>query len=141
MGRAFEQAHQLTEGDVALDCDDIAARHHDVGDAPLVQVENVAQHGALDRGETGLVGRGRVQYHLEIGARGVTANVVAPGVIEGSMANDAFPPESIKQIVPAGRAGKPEEVAALVGFLCSVQAGYITGQNILADGGAYPGVL
>jgi hypothetical protein len=35
-----------------------------------VQVENVAQHGALDRGEAGLVRRGRVQYHLEIGARG-----------------------------------------------------------------------
>ncbi len=71
----------------------------------------------------------------EMASRNITVNVVAPGVIEGSMANDAFPLESIKQIVPAGRAGKPEEVAALVGFLCSVQAGYINGQVIGIDGG------
>ena len=71
----------------------------------------------------------------EMASRNITVNVVAPGVIEGSMANDAFPLESIKQTVPAGRAGKPEEVAALVGFLCSVQAGYINGQVIGIDGG------
>ncbi len=71
----------------------------------------------------------------EMATRNITVNVVAPGVIEGSMANDAFPPEMIKQVVPAGRAGKPEEVAALVAFLCSGEAGYINGQVIGINGG------
>ncbi len=71
----------------------------------------------------------------EMAARKITVNVVAPGVIESSMANEAFPPEMIKQVVPAGRAGKPEEVAALVAFLCSEDAGYINGQVIGINGG------
>jgi len=71
----------------------------------------------------------------EMAARNITVNVVAPGVIEGSMAGEAFSPEVIKQIVPAGRAGKPEEVAGLVAFLCSVDAGYINGQVIGINGG------
>lgn len=71
----------------------------------------------------------------EMATRNITVNVVAPGVIEGSMANDAFPPEMIKQVVPAGRAGTPDEVAALVAFLCSADAGYINGQVIGINGG------
>ncbi len=71
----------------------------------------------------------------EMATRNITVNVVAPGVIEGSMANDAFPPEIIKQTVPAGRAGKPDEVAALVAFLCGDSAGYINGQVIGINGG------
>lgn len=71
----------------------------------------------------------------EMASRGISVNVVAPGVIEGQMAADAFPPELIKQTVPAARAGKPEEVAALVAFLCSDAAGYINGQVIGINGG------
>lgn len=71
----------------------------------------------------------------EMGSRGITCNVVAPGVVEGRMAESAFSPEAIKQLVPAGRAGRPEEVAALIGFLCSDAAGYINGQVIGIDGG------
>lgn len=71
----------------------------------------------------------------EMASRGITVNVVAPGVIEGRMAAQAFPPEAIKQMVPAGRAGRVEEVAALVGFLCGEQAGYINGQVIGINGG------
>ena len=71
----------------------------------------------------------------EMAARNITVNVVAPGVIEGSMTGDAFPPEMVKQLVPAGRMGKPEEVAALVAFLCGADAGYINGQVIGINGG------
>jgi len=71
----------------------------------------------------------------EMASRGITANVVAPGVIAGAMAGAAFPEDRVKQIVPAARAGTPEEVAALVGFLCSDAAGYVNGQVIGIDGG------
>jgi 3-oxoacyl-[acyl-carrier protein] reductase len=71
----------------------------------------------------------------EMASRGITANVVAPGVIAGRMAQDSFAPEQVKQMVPAGRAGTPDEVAALVGFLCSEAAAYVNGQVIGVDGG------
>jgi 3-oxoacyl-[acyl-carrier protein] reductase len=71
----------------------------------------------------------------EMASRGITANVVAPGVIEGRMIGEDFPPERIRELVPAQRAGKPEEVASLVAFLCSDAAGYINGQVIGVNGG------
>jgi 3-oxoacyl-[acyl-carrier protein] reductase len=71
----------------------------------------------------------------EMASRGITANVVAPGVIQGRMADAAFPPELVKQMVPAGRAGTPGDVAALIAFLASDSAGYINGQVIGIDGG------
>lgn len=71
----------------------------------------------------------------EMASRGITVNVVAPGVIAGQMTAQAFPPDVIKQTVPAGRAGQPAEVAALVAFLCSDAAGYINGQVIGVNGG------
>ena len=71
----------------------------------------------------------------EMGSRGITANVIAPGAIAGRMAEAAFTAETIRQIVPAARMGTPEEVAALTAFLCSDAAGYINGQVIAIDGG------
>ena len=71
----------------------------------------------------------------EMASRGMTVNVVAPGVIEGNMAAENFTAESIRQLVPAGRAGKPEEVAALVAFLCGEDASYVNGQVIGINGG------
>jgi 3-oxoacyl-[acyl-carrier protein] reductase len=72
---------------------------------------------------------------LEVASRGVTVNVVAPGIVATPMAAAAFSPEQIDQMVPVKRAGTPDEVAALVGFLCSDDAGYITGQVISINGG------
>ena len=71
---------------------------------------------------------------IELGSRGVTANAVAPGIIAGSMSQDAFPEDMIRQLVPMQRAGRPEEVAALVSFLASDAASYISGQVICING-------
>src|SRR5690606_32650275 len=71
----------------------------------------------------------------EMASRGITVNVVAPGVIAGRMAEGSFDAAQIKAMVPAGRAGTPDEVAALVRFLCSDGAGYINGQVIGINGG------
>jgi 3-oxoacyl-[acyl-carrier protein] reductase len=70
----------------------------------------------------------------ELASRGITVNAVAPGIIESAMTAQIFDKEKIKQLVPMKRAGKPEEVAALVGFLCSEQAAYISGQIIGING-------
>jgi 3-oxoacyl-[acyl-carrier protein] reductase len=72
---------------------------------------------------------------LEVASRGITVNAVAPGIIESPAIAAAFPAERIKQLVPLGRAGRPEEVAAMVGFLCSERAGYVSGQVISVNGG------
>ena len=72
---------------------------------------------------------------LEVATRGVTVNAVAPGVIATAASASAFDPERIKQLVPMNRTGTPEEVAALIGYLMSEEAGYVTGQVISINGG------
>ena len=71
----------------------------------------------------------------EYGRRGITANVVAPGIIETAETRLLENYEELKKMSPANRAGTPEEVAALVRFLASEKAGYISGQMIAVDGG------
>ena len=71
----------------------------------------------------------------EMASRGITVNVVAPGMIAGSMLGDSFDAAMVKAIVPAARVGRPEEVAALVCFLCGESAAYINGQVIGINGG------
>lgn len=72
---------------------------------------------------------------IELASRGITANVVAPGIIKTAMSEDAFSPEKIQQMVPMKRAGETNEVAALVSFLASDEAAYISGQVISINGG------
>lgn len=72
---------------------------------------------------------------LELASRGITVNAVAPGIITSDMTEGVFDDKAIQQMVPMKRAGKPEEVAALVGFLASDAAAYITGQVISINGG------
>ncbi|MDX9741258.1 MAG: SDR family oxidoreductase, partial [Gammaproteobacteria bacterium] len=74
-----------------------------------------------------------------IATRGITVNVVAPGFIDTDMTRglgDAQH-EHLLQQIPAGRLGRPEEVAACVGFLASPVASYITGETIHVNGGMY----
>jgi 3-oxoacyl-[acyl-carrier protein] reductase len=70
---------------------------------------------------------------VELGSRGITVNVVAPGIIESEM-TAGFKPEQIAQLVPMKRAGRAEEVAAVVGFLVSDEASYVSGQVIGVNG-------
>jgi 3-oxoacyl-[acyl-carrier protein] reductase len=72
---------------------------------------------------------------LELASRGITVNAVAPGIIESPMTAEAFPREAIERLIPMKRAGQPDEVAALVEFLTSDRAGYISGQVISINGG------
>lgn len=71
---------------------------------------------------------------VELAKRKITVNCVAPGLIESEM-TDELPLEQILEAIPARRVGQPHEVAALVAFLCSEDAGYITRQVISANGG------
>jgi len=71
----------------------------------------------------------------EMASRGVTVNVVAPGIIEGSMTHELFAPDQIRQMIPAARMGTPQEVAHAVAFLCSDGAAYVNGQVIGVNGG------
>jgi 3-oxoacyl-[acyl-carrier protein] reductase len=72
----------------------------------------------------------------EVAKRGVTVNVLAPGFIETDMTAD-LPREQVLPLIPAGRFGTPDEVAAAVVFLCSEPAGYITGAVLNINGGVY----
>jgi 3-oxoacyl-[acyl-carrier protein] reductase len=98
---------------------------------------------------SGLVGnRGQVNYSaakagivgackslaLELASRGITVNCVAPGLIETEMTKKLSVDEMV-QYIPAQRLGKPEEVAAAVGFLMSDVAAYITRQVVSVNGG------
>jgi 3-oxoacyl-[acyl-carrier protein] reductase len=91
------------------------------------QVNYAAAKGALHGASKSL--------SLELASRGITVNVVAPGIIASAMADQVFDADMIKSMVPARRAGKAEEVAALVAFLAGEDAGYITGQVISINGG------
>jgi 3-oxoacyl-(acyl-carrier-protein) reductase len=86
--------------------------------------------------KAGLLGLSRAVAR-ELAPRNITCNVVAPGPIVTAM-TDAMPADwrgVMEAVVPLGRLGTPEEVAAVVGFLCSDAAGYVTGALVPVDGG------
>lgn len=91
------------------------------------QVNYAAAKGALNAATKAL--------SLEVASRGITVNAVAPGIIAAGMGDAAFDAAAIADIVPMKRAGTAQEVASLVGYLASAEAGYITGQIISINGG------
>ena len=73
---------------------------------------------------------------LELAKRKITVNAIAPGIIDTDMIQD-IPQDEVKKLIPMKRFGKPEEVASLVNYLISEDAGYITGQVISVNGGLF----
>jgi 3-oxoacyl-[acyl-carrier protein] reductase len=98
------------------------------------QVNYAAAKGALNSATKALA--------LELASRGITVNAVAPGIIDAGMAaggraTGGFDAAAIERMVPMKRAGTALEVAALVGFLVSPDAAYISGQIISINGAMY----
>jgi len=110
--------------------------------------------GLSNGARSGLTGFVAGLSRSKLAARGVTINGLLPGAfdtdrlratMQGAVAKtgksiDAIADER-KRTIPAQRFGSSEEFGAVCAFLCSIQAGYLTGQNILLDGGAYPGTF
>jgi len=110
--------------------------------------------GLSNGARSGLTGFVAGLARSNIAARGVTINGLLPGAfdtdrlrgtMQGAAAKTGQPLEAVMAkraaAIPAQRFGTADEFGAMCAFLCSVQAGYLTGQNILLDGGAYPGTF
>ena len=108
--------------------------------------------GLSNGARSGLTGFVAGVARSKLAAQGVTINNLLPGVfdtdriktmLEGTSKKTGQTVEALaharRQAIPAKRFGTPEEFGAICAFLCSQQGGYINGQNVLADGGAYPG--
>ncbi len=99
----------------------------------------VGEQGPYAAAKAGVTGYTR-SVALDLAAHGVTVNAIAPGLILHDGLKAAFNDAEIEEMarpIPAGRAGKPAEIAALVSFLLSEDAAYITGQTIHINGGVY----
>ncbi len=112
------------------------------GAGTIVNIGGLSSHtGATRRAhviaaKAGLSGLTRALAH-DLAAHNITVNCVAPGLIETVRASGQEPAHHAVHKTPGGRRGTPDEVAALVGFLCGPDARYITGQTIHANGGAF----
>jgi 3-oxoacyl-[acyl-carrier protein] reductase len=110
--------------------------------------------GLSNGARSGLTGFVAGLARSDIAARGVTINGLLPGAfdtdrlritMQGAAAKSGTPIETLMArraaAIPAQRFGSADEFGALCAFICSVHAGYLTGQNLLLDGGAYPGTF
>jgi 3-oxoacyl-[acyl-carrier protein] reductase len=110
--------------------------------------------GLSNGARSGLTGFVAGASRSKLAAQGVTINNLLPGAFDtdrlrgmmhGAASKTGKPVEELldarRKTIPAGRFGTPEEFGAICAFLCSAHAGYMTGQNVLADGGAFPGTF
>ncbi len=102
---------------------------------PRTGISGLAHYGASKGGLEGLMRA----LAVELAPRGITVNAVAPGtILTDSLAELYAQPglmESVTAIIPAGRMGLPADIAAAVEFLASPDAGFVTGQSLIVDGG------
>lgn len=103
--------------------------------ASLSGVKGMPGQANYSAAKAGLIGATKALAQ-EVAPRQVTVNAIAPGFIETDMTRD-LPKDELEQMIPMRRFGKPEEVAALVAFLASDDASYITGEVININGGLY----
>jgi NAD(P)-dependent dehydrogenase (short-subunit alcohol dehydrogenase family) len=116
----------------------------DQGQGSIVNISSVAGSapeagaGSYSPAKAGVIMLAR-QLALEWGPRGVRANAVSPGIIAAPMAQGFLSdPDSLRQrltMIASEKIGKPDDIAALIAFLLSDEAGFINGQNIEVDGG------
>ncbi|MES2415629.1 MAG: SDR family oxidoreductase [Pseudomonadota bacterium] len=110
--------------------------------------------GLSNGARSGLTGFVAGASRSKLASQGVTMNNLLPGAFDtdrlkatfnGAMKKSGQSLDAVMKVrmntIPAQRFGTPEEFGAICAFLCSVHASYITGQNVLADGGAYPGTF
>ncbi len=99
---------------------------------PTLALSNTARSGATGFLKT---------LAREVAADGVTVNSVQPGLHATARVTSVYGDHPPVETIPAGRLGAPEDLGAVVAFLCSAQAGYVTGVAVPVDGGAYQALL